>query len=187
MARENVRKRTLGLCAVLACGLLFASAGCATKRYQGPTSARSADFQMTTSQALEKALDKVSFSQYEGKKVWIGVYTLTQRSGGESPEEGFIRNWAGEMLRRGNVTVAASEADSDVRLDIRAKAVGVTRTRRDFIPIYYSELTTGVADLHLSAYDAKTGKILSTQDVSGKASYTQVYWIYMFGPVVYLE
>lgn len=187
MAPAKILKKAFAPYAVLVFGLLLSAAGCATNRYQGPTSARSADFQIATSQAIEKALNKVSFSGYEGKKVWIEVFTLTQRVGNESPEEGFIKNWAGEMLRRNNAAVALSEAGSDLRLDIRAKAVGVTKTRRDFIPVYYSERTSGVAELHLTAYDSKTGGILFTQDVSGKTGYTQVYWVYMFGPIVYVE
>ena len=81
--------------AIIGLSLLFISA-CATKRYWGPTMGRSADSQFVPADALEKALGSAPLDQYRGQNIWIVVYSLTERTGEESPEERFLRSCMGE-------------------------------------------------------------------------------------------
>ena len=77
----KVRLFHLGHWAILIGFIFVLTVSCATKRYGGPTMGRSADSQFTPADALEKALKSSSFEKYRGKKVWIEVYSLTERTG----------------------------------------------------------------------------------------------------------
>jgi len=166
---------------IVAC-LILLSPGCATKRYWGPTMGRSADSQFTPADALEKALKSVSFEPFKGKTLWIDVYSLTERTGDESPEERFLRAWLSEKLASQGVRIAPSRAETEVLLDVKARVFGIHQTRRDFIPLIYMETTDGFVDLHLTFYERTSGKILNTQDIKGEARYREYYILYMIGP-----
>ena len=160
--------------------------GCATTRYQGPTNARSADFQVATSEALSRALESMNTEPYRGRTVFVEVFSLTEKSTRESSEESFIRSSIEGVLRSAGVVVASSSDvggdGADIRLSVRARAIGVNKTRRDLAFIYYSETTSGVADLHLAAFDTATSTIVHSEDLMGAVHYKQVYWLYMIGP-----
>ena len=169
---------------VLLIGFIFLlSAGCATKRYWGPSMGRSADSQFTPVDALEKALKSVSFEQFRGKRVWIDVYSLTERSGEESAEERFLRSWLSEKMIAQGVKVAPTHGQHEILLDVKARVFGVHQTRRDFIPLVYAESTQGIVDLHLTFYEKESGKILRTEDLKGEARYLEYYILYMIGPI----
>ena len=163
--------------------VLFLASACATKRYGGPSMGRSADSQFTPVDALEKALKTASFDRYQGKAVYVEVFTLTDRTGLESSEEHFLRSWLGEKLVSQGAKVVRARAQADVLLEVRARVFGVHQTRRDFIPLVYMESTQGMADLHLTFYDRDTGKILQTEDLKGEARYRETYILYMIGPL----
>lgn len=163
--------------------ILLLTSACATKRYWGPTMGRSADSQIAPAEALEKALRAASFERYRGKTVWVEVYSLTERMGEESPEERFLRSWLGEKLTAQGARLAPSKDQSDVLLDVKARVFGVHQTRRDFILLFYSELTTGIVDLHLTSYERTSGKILHTEDLKGEARYREYYIFYIIGPI----
>jgi len=155
---------------------------CATKRYEGPTMGRSADSQFTPADALEKALKTATFERFSGKNIWIDVYSLTERTGEESPEERFLRSWLKEKLSSQGARVAPSRNQAEVLLDVKARVFGVHHTRRDFIPLVYMESTHGIVDLHLTFYDREAGKIIHTEDLKGEARYLEYYIFYMIGP-----
>jgi hypothetical protein len=163
--------------------IFFLTAACATKRYWGPSMGRSADSQFTPVDALEKALKSVSFEQFRGKKVWIDVYSLTERTGEESPEERFLRSWLSEKMIAQGVKVAPTHGQYEILLDVKARVFGVHQTRRDFIPLVYAESTHGIVDLHLTFYERESGKILHTEDLKGEARYLEYYILYMIGPI----
>ncbi len=167
--------------AIIGLGLLFISA-CATKRYWGPTMGRSADSQFVPADALEKALQSAPLDQYRGKNIWIEVYSLTERTGDESPEERFLRSWMGEKLTSKGARLAPSKNQAEVLLEVKARVFGVHQTRRDFIPLIYAEITSGIVDLHLTAYDRESMKILHTEDLKGEARYREYYIFYIIGP-----
>jgi hypothetical protein len=162
--------------------LLFISA-CATKRYWGPSMGRSADSQLTPTNALEKALKNTSFEAYRGKSIWIDVYSLTERTGEESAEERFLRSWVGEKIVTQGGQIAAAKNQAAILLDVKARIFGVHQTRRDFIPLFYSESTDGIVDLHLTYYESASGKILNTEDIKGDSYYREYYIFYMIGPI----
>ncbi|MCK5244763.1 MAG: hypothetical protein KAJ90_05785 [Desulfobacterales bacterium] len=70
-------------------------------------------------------------------------------------------------------------------IHVLACALGVTRTRRDFVPFYYSELVEGVADLHITAFrvrgDARVH--IRSQEVSSRSYRRKTYIFYMIGPI----
>ena len=156
--------------------------GCATTRYQGPTNARSADFQVATSEALSRALESMNTGPYKGRTVFVEVFSLTEKSTRESSEESFIRSSIEGVLRGAGVLVSSSADGAHIRLSVRARAIGVNKTRRDLAFIYYSETTSGVADLHITAFDTSTSAIIHSEDLMGTVHYKQVYWLYMIGP-----
>jgi hypothetical protein len=155
---------------------------CATKRYAGPVSGVASDVQETLSSALGKAAQGLNFSAQSGRRVFLEVVTLTPRIGMHSPEENFIQSWLEEKLALDKVKVVSSLGNADLRLVVLAKVFGVDRRRRDLFPIYYSEKTTGQVQLHLTFYDQPTGRLLSSEDATGFAEYSEVFWFYMFGP-----
>ena len=178
----KVRLFRWGHWAILIGFIFFLTASCATKRYGGPTMGRSADSQFTPADALEKALKSASFEKYRGKKVWIEVYSLTERTGEESPEERFLRSWISEKFVSQGGRVAPAKDQADILLEVKARVFGVHQTRRDFILLYYSESTYGMVDLHLTYYEKESGKILQTEDLKGEARYLEYYIFYMIGP-----
>ena len=164
--------------------LALLAAGCATNRYVGPTSGRSAQVQESTAVAIEKALEKLPWERLGGRTIAVRVASLTERSGGRSPEEDYLEE---AVLVRGasaGTTPARNGAVPDVEIRVLARALGVSRTRRDFIPLYYAEVVDGVADLRVSAYRQEAGRsaLLWSQDVAGRAYRRKAYIFYMFGP-----
>lgn len=177
-----MRRIPLGLVFFALCLCLLFPA-CATKRYWGPSMGRSADSQFTPVEALEKAAKSSSFDCYRSKTVWVDVYTLTDRFGEESPEERFLRAWMNEKLAAQGTRLAAQRGQAEVILEVRARVFGIHQTRRDFIPIIYWEATDGLVDLHLTAYEKESGKILSTEDMKAEAKYREYYIFYIIGPI----
>jgi hypothetical protein len=165
------------------CLIAFLAFACATKRYWGPSMGRSADSQSTPAAALEKALKTASFEQYRGKKIWVEVYSLTDRIGDKSAEEEFLLSWMNEKLVSQGAAVASSKDQSEILIEVKARVFGVSQTRRDFIPLFYSESTKGIVDLHLTSYDQRSGKIVQVEDLKGESSYREDYILYMFGPI----
>ena len=163
--------------------VIILTPACATKRYWGPTMGRSADSQFTPTDALEKALKPASFDQYRGRTVWIDVFTLTERTGEESAEERFLRSWLAEKLLSQGVQIAPSRNQSEVILDVKARVFGVNQTRRDFILLFYMEMTHAIVDLHLNFYERESGKILHTEDLKSEIRYHEYYIFYMIGPI----
>ena len=163
--------------------IAFLAFACATKRYWGPSMGRSADSQSTPADALEKALKTASFEKYRGKKIWVEVYSLTDRIGDKSAEEEFLLSWMNEKLVSQGAAVAASKDQAEILIEVKARVFGVNQTRRDFIPLFYSESTKGIVDLHLTSYDQGSGKIVQVEDLKGESSYREDYILYMFGPI----
>lgn len=144
---------------------------------------RSADSQIAPADALERALRTASFDKFRGKTVWVEVYSLTERTGEESPEERFLRSWLAEKLAAQGARMAAGREGAEILLDVKARVFGVHQTRRDFIPLVYAEITRGIVDLHMTAYDRAARSILFTEDLKGEASYREYYILYMIGPI----
>lgn len=167
---------------VLAVFLLLFISACATERYQGPVSGISANAQLTQTLALGKVVDRLDFSGYSGKKVFLDVVTLTERLTERSPEEAFIHSWLTEKLFDQGVRVVDAEADADLRLTVRARAFGVDRIRRDLPFIYYAEVTRGLADFHFALYDLKEERLLATFDRFERVSVRESFWFYIIGP-----
>jgi hypothetical protein len=181
--KENGKYHNLRDWAFIVGLILFLTSACATKRYWGPTMGRSADSQFTPVDALEKALKTASFERFRGKTVSIEVYSLTERTGEESPEERFLRSWLGEKLASQGAQIVNSGNPCDLILDVKARVFGIHQTRRDFIPLVYMEITEGIVDLHLTTYESDSGQILHTEDLKGEAKYREDYILYMFGPI----
>lgn len=160
--------------------LASALAGCATNRYVGPTSGRSADTQWGVSRAVDQALGAVDWERVRGRTAGVSVATLTESYGGQSAEEGYL-----EAAVRGRVLAAgarlAEGGPPEVEVRVLARVLGVNRTRRDFIPLYYSELLEGVAELDVVFLE--NGGI-ATERRSATASRRRTYLFYMFGPLV---
>ena len=161
--------------------LLFLSA-CATQRYQGPISGLSANAQITETSALGKVIKHLDLTPYSGKKIFLDVVTLTERYTERSPEENFIHSWLTEKLIEQGVQIVPAQADADLRLTVRARALGVDRTRRDLPFIYYAEITRALADFHFALYDLKAARLLATFDRVERASLRESFWFYMIGP-----
>lgn len=166
---------------------LIATAGCATRRYVGPTTGRSADMQKATSMALDKAVQSASFAKYSGKRCTLEVVSLAENFGGESPENAAIRGALVEKLVRDGVIVEPGDGQSDLRLSVRARVVGVNVVRRDFPPVFYRETTTAVVDLHMTLFSRGDWKILEQRDARERLHLAQMYWLYIIGPYESLE
>ena len=177
----------IGLCWFLV--LLSASliSGCATKRYEGPGSGRSADSQLATSYALDKVISSTSLTALAGKRVYIQAFSLTLRMGeGDSPEEALLRAWYSEKLRKDGAQVVEEKGQAEIILSVAARAMGVDVVRRDFPFIVYIESTRGRVDLHLVAYDAQ-GQILFSEDKREKVIFRDYYLFYLIGPITTIE
>ncbi|MDH7498948.1 MAG: hypothetical protein QHH30_01000 [candidate division NC10 bacterium] len=166
---------------------LFLCCACATKRYEGPFSGRSADSQLATSAALDKVISSTSLSALAGKRVSIEAFSLTERIGDQgSPEELLLRAWFSEKLRREGAQVVERPEEAEVFLSIMARAIGVDVVRRDFPFIIYIESTRGRVNLHLVAFDTG-GQILFTQDRQEKVTFREIYLIYLIGPFTWIR
>lgn len=174
-----MRRYTVGLS--IACVLLLA-AGCATRRYVGPTTGRSADMQKATSAALDNAVESLSFAKFAGKRCVVTVASLAENFGGESPENAAIRGAFAEKLARDGVRVVSDPARADLRLAVRARVVGVNVVRRDFPPFYYRETTTAIVDLRTTVFEPGEWKILEQRDARVLLHLAQSYWFYIIGP-----
>ena len=183
--KRNFMFRSLRI--LFICLIAFLAFACATKRYWGPSMGRSADSQFTPADALEKALKTASFEKYRGKKIWVEVYSLTERIGDKSAEEEFLLSWMKEKLVSQGAVVASTRDRSEILMEVKARVFGVHQTRRDFIPLFYGELTTGIVDLHLTFYDQNTGKIVQVEDLKGETNYREYYILYMIGPIKSME
>jgi len=165
---------------------LFAN-GCATKRYEGPFTGRSADSQLATSLALDKVIASTSLATLAGKRVYVQAFSLTERTGGEkSPEEIFLTAWFSERLRRDGAQVMERKEDADILLSVLARAIGVDVVRRDFPFIVYIESTRGRVDLHLVAFD-RDGRVLFTQDRNDRVNFREIYLFYLIGPLTWIR
>jgi hypothetical protein len=185
---DRKRKFTFHSLRILSvCLVAFLAFACATKRYWGPSMGRSADSQFTPADALEKALKTASFEKYRGKKIWVEVYSLTDRIGDKSAEEEFLLSWMNEKLVSQGAVIVSSKDRSEILIEVKARVFGVHQTRRDFIPLYYSESTKGIVDLHLTFYDQSAGKIVQVEDLKGESSYREYYILYMIGPIKSME
>ena len=162
--------------------LFLTLSACATKRYEGPISGVASDAQRVMSSALGRATEHLDFSAYKDRKVFLDVVTLTPRTGTNSPEEKFIQSWLEEKLAQHGVKAVTSLSKADLRLVILAKIFGVDRRRRDLILLYYSEKTMGQVQLHMTFYEQSTGRLLASEDAQGLAEYSEVFWLYIFGP-----
>jgi len=166
---------------------LFLCFACATKRYEGPFSGRSADSQLATSAALDKVISSTSLTALEGRRVWIQAFSLTERVGDQaSPEESLLLAWFSEKLRREGAQVVERREDAEAHLSILARAIGVDVVRRDFPFLIYVESTRGRVDLHLVAFDPN-GQILFTQDRQEKVTFREVYLFYLIGPFAWIR
>jgi len=160
---------------------------CATKRYEGPFSGRSADSQLATSAALDKVISSTSLAALAGKRVFIQAFSLTERIGDQgSPEELFLMGWFSEKLRREGAQVVERKEEAEIFLSILARAIGVDVVRRDFPFVIYVESTRGRVDLHLVAFDPG-GQILFTQDRREKVTFREVYLFYLIGPFTWIR
>lgn len=169
-------------------GLLLAgmvallATGCATRRYVGPTTGRSADMQKAISLALDNVVDGLSFERYAGKRCHLEVVSLAESFGRESPENEVLRAAFAHRLARGGVTVTQDPAGADMRLSVRARVVGVNVIRRDFPLLYYRETVSAVVDFHATAYSLPDGKILEQRDDRRRLHLANSYWFYIIGP-----
>ena len=161
---------------------LLATAGCATRRYAGPTTGRSADMQKATSAVLDKAVQSSSFATYAGKRCTLEIVSLAENFWGESPENAALRGAFAEKLARDGVIVSPDADPLDLHISVRARVIGVNVVRRDFIPVFYRETTTAMADFHLTVYSRADWKILEQRDVRERLHLAQMYWLYFIGP-----
>ena len=98
----------------------------------------------------------------------------------EALKEGKVYNnlhWAQD-----GVEAVSSLSEADLRLVVLGKVFGVDRRRRDLILLYYSEKTMGQVQLHMTFYEQSTGRLLASEDAQGLAEYSEVFWLYIFGP-----
>jgi hypothetical protein len=157
-------------------------AGCATSRYIGPTSGRSSESQAAMASAVESALSKLDLGALAGRSIAIRAASLTERAAGRSPEEEFLEEAVLQKALAQGALVADEAPEVEVR--VLARALGVTRTRRDFIPLYYAEVVEGVADLRVSAYRTAGAarSLLWEQPVQARTHRRKAYYFYIFGP-----
>jgi len=176
------------ICLILPILLItFLFSACATKRYEGPVSGRSADSQLATTYALDKVISATSLAALAGKRVYIEAFSLTERAGEErSAEELLLLAWFSEKLRKDGAQVVDRKEEAEVVLSIMAKAIGVDVVRRDLPFVIYVESTRGRVDLHLVAFDPQ-GQILFTQDRQEKVTFREVYLFYLIGPITWVR
>jgi hypothetical protein len=162
---------------------LVSAAGCATNRYVGPTSGRSSESQAAVASAVDKALSKLDLRELQGRTVVVRAAALTERAGGRSPEEVYLEEAVLQKALASGARPASGVPEVEVR--VLARAVGVTRTRRDLIPLYYAEVVDGVADLRVAAYRAAGEErgLLWERAVLGRSQRRSSYYLYIFGPV----
>jgi hypothetical protein len=135
--------------------------------------------------ALDRAMEKMSWEDLRGRTIAVRAATLTDRSGGRSPEEVYLEEAILQRALSAGAKPAGDGAAADVELRALARALGVTRTRRDFIPLYYGEVVEGVADLRISAYGTDPRQpLLWSRSVAGRAYRRSSYYLYIFGPSV---
>ena len=175
--REHIL-RSIGMVAFV----LVLAAGCATRRYVGPTTGRSADMQIAVSMALDNVLSSVSFDKFAGEKCFLEVFSLAETFGGESPENAVIRGAFAERLARDGVLLVTDPATAEIRLSVRARVIGVNIIRRDFPPLYYRETTTAVVDLHMVVYSGPDRKLRDQLDARRRLHLAQSYILYIIGP-----
>lgn len=114
--------------------LVLLMQGCATKRYVGPTSGRSADLQRAVSASLDNIVRGFSFAPYAGRSCFLEVVSLAENSGGTSPENESIGALFAERLAMDGVRTVPDPGKADLHMIVRARTVGVNVVRRDLPP-----------------------------------------------------
>ena len=154
------------------------------EKYVGPTSGRSSEVQSAVATALKNALSRTSWEDLDGRLVKIEVATLTERTSGRSTEEAYLETAVKTRVLTAGARIASTDKP-EIEIHVLACALGVTRTRRDFVPFYYSELVEGVADLHITAFRVKgdTRVHIRSQEVSSRSYRRKTYIFYMIGPI----
>ncbi len=179
-ARKKTRIRKRFLFAVLFC--LLVPSGCATKRYVGPTSGRSADMQRGITYSLDNIIRGFSFSSYAGKACFLEVVSLAENFGGVSPENEMIGALFAEQFARDGVRRVAESGKADLHMIVRARTIGVNVIRRDLPFLIYRETTRAVVDLRMTLISVPDGKIIEQEDSARAYFLAQTYWLYIFGP-----
>jgi len=169
-------------CTLLALAVLLPA--CATNRYVGPTSGRSADVQWGVSEALDRTLAAVNWEVASDKTVAVAVATLTEGYGGRSAEERYLEEAVRQRLQRAGARIETIEA-AEMEVRVLARAMGANRTRRDFIPLYYAELVEGIAELQVQFLSRGTNPaVLHAESRAARAARRRTYFFYIFGPLV---
>jgi len=177
---DNPRGRSWLPCACLL--LLFLAQGCATKRYVGPTSGRSADLQRAISAALDNIVRGFSFSPHAGRSCLVEVVSLAENFGGTSPENELIGALFSEQLARDGIRTMPDSSKADLHMIVRVRTVGVNVVRRDLPFLFYRESTRAVVDLRITLLSVPDGKILEQRDATRNYVLAQTYWLYIIGP-----
>jgi hypothetical protein len=166
--------------------LLLLGSGCVTKIYQGPTSGRAAEAQLTVAKSADRAFEKVELKALAGKRVLVQVYGLTERFETESPEEAFVRGLLVQKLLEQGAKLAPSLDDADVLLAVTLRAAGVDIHRRDVPFIYNHHVFEAETSARLVAYTlankVASGIVFSTE-CDGTALYRERYIFYFIGPL----
>jgi hypothetical protein len=172
--------------ALVAASAAILASGCATKIYQGPTSGRGAEQQLAVSASAEEAFATFKVEPYAGKRVAIRVYGLTERGGGASAEEDYVKNLLTEKLFRKGVAVVEDLKAAELLLAVSLNAAGADVIRRDVPFVYHHTTFRGLVEAKVVAYELKDrtlASIVDTQLVGHSVTYREVYIFYMIGPI----
>ncbi len=166
--------------------LSLASAGCATKIYQGPTSGRAAEAQIAVATSADRAFRHFDSRLLSGKRVFVEVHGLTERLEGESPEEAYVRGILVQKIMEGGAQLAPKIDEAQVLLSVSLRSAGVDIIRRDFPFIYNHHTFRALTSARVVAYNLTNkvaSSILVTEQLEAEAIYREIYIFYIFGPI----
>lgn len=180
--------RTL-LCSCLVVAATF-TVGCASTKTTH--TARTATEQLLISAAIDRAMSNVTFSDFNGYRVFVDEKYL------DSVDKGYLIGSLRHRILEAGGALAPAADSADIVLEVRSGGVG-TDTQESFVgmpalgmpglPIELPEIKVasqstqmGTAKLGLIAYDAKTGKALGSGGESTALTHNNDTYVLGIGP-----
>jgi hypothetical protein len=177
---------------LLVAGLVCCSlAACNTAKMSN--TARTGREQLLVSSSIDRALDKVDFSNFRGQNVFVDDKQL------DSVDKGYLLGSVRHRMLNADATLVDAKDKADVVIEVRSGGVG-TDSSDMFVgmpglavpgplPIALPEVRlvsrtsqTGVAKIGLAAYEAKTGRPLGVGGMAEAQSNDLNWYVFGVGP-----
>jgi hypothetical protein len=154
--------------------------------------ARTGTEQLLVSSSIDRALDKVDFSNFRGQHVFIEDKQL------DAVDKGYLLGSVRHRVLNADATLVDAKDKADVVLEVRSGGVGTDSSDMflgmpglsvPLLPISLPEIRlvsrstqTGIAKIGLAAYEAKSGRPLGVGGVAEAQSNDRNWYVFGVGP-----